>query len=107
MKKINNIFRYSLLSLLALVVSVGCQKEMDNLVPTEKRSVMMEVSVSAGGLTRSLPTEAEKSINTLRIYAFYGEQLVGYLDKKEVLSEEDAYYIDLELPENGTYDVDF
>ena len=107
MKKINNIFRYSLLSLLALVVSVGCQKEMDDLVPTERRSVMMEVSVSAGGLTRSLPTEAEKSINTLRIYAFYGEQLVGYLDKKEVLSEEDAYYIDLELPENGTYDVDF
>ena len=107
MKKINNIFRYSLLALLALVVSVGCQKEMDGLIPIEKRSVMMEVSVSAGALTRSLPTEAEQTVNTLRIYAFYGERLVGYLDKQEVLSDEGAYYIDLELPESGIYNVDF
>ena len=107
MKKIDNIFRYSILALLVLVVSMGCQKEMDDPVPTEKRSVMMEVSVSAGQLTRSLPTENEKTINTLRIYAFYGERLVGYLDKQEVISDNGAYYIDLELPESGTYNVDF
>ncbi len=107
MNKMNSIFRYLLLVLLPLVAGVGCQKEMDDLVSAERRSVMMEVSVSAGGLTRSLPTEAEKTISTLRIYAFYGERLVGYLDKQKVLSNDDAYYIDLELPENGTYNVDF
>lgn len=106
MKKIDTIFRYSLLALL-FAVCVGCQKDVDEVAPVEGRNVMMEVSVSAGELTRSLPTEAEKKINTLRVYAFYGDRLVGYLDRSEVLTEGEPFYIDLHLPESGTHDVEF
>lgn len=108
MKKINNIFRYSLLALLTLIVSVGCQKETESAISTEKRNVMMEVSVSAGELTtRASLTETEKTINTIRIYAFYGNRLAGYLDRQEVESYEGSFYIDMELPESGTHNIDF
>lgn len=107
MKKITTIFGYSLLSLLLLAVCVGCQKDIEEVAPAEGRSVMMEVSVSAGETTRALPTDMEKTINTLRVYAFRGEKLVGYLDRRELLSVGEPLYIDLLLPESGTYDVDF
>lgn len=107
MKQINNIFRYSLLALLTIAVSVGCQKELGEFAPVEKRNVVIEVSVSAGELTRAQSTDMEKVINTLRIYAFYGDKLVGYLDRQQVLTEGEPFYIDLELPASGTHNVEF
>lgn len=107
MKKIDNIFRYSLLVLLALVAMTGCQKESEATAAAEKQSVIMEVNVSAGELTRAQPTTAEMKIATLRIYAFYGQRLVGYLNRTELLTDGEPLYIDLELPESGTHNVDF
>lgn len=107
MKKITTIFSYSLLAFLLLIVCVGCQNDIEEVVPTEGRSVMMEVSVSTVEATRAMPTDAEKKINSLRVYAFRGMTLVGYLYRQEVLSAGEPFYIDLLLPESGTYDVDF
>ena len=62
MKKINNIFRYSLLSLLALVVSVGCQKEMMGMpsIPSKKQR-WAKKGISLGLLSRLFTTAFLKS----------------------------------------------
>lgn len=82
----------------------GCQKDVDELAPAEKRNVMIEVSVSAGKMTRSTPTDTETAINTLRIFAFYNDKLAGYTENQYA---GEPVYIDLELPESGIHNVDF
>lgn len=106
MKRIKNIFRHSLLALFALALCVGCHKEGEDIALAENHNVMLEVSISTENVTRTEPTATEQLINSLRIYAFLGEERIGYLFHDAALGEGESLYIDLTLPETGTYDVD-
>lgn len=104
MQKINNIIISAATFLAAAMMSVSCL-EKEDLAPS-MQNVMIELSVSAEGMTKSAPTSSESVINSLRIYAFYGERLAGYASRGTVI-EGDPFYMDLELPATGTHDVQF
>ena len=75
MQKINNIIISAATFLAAAMMSVSCL-EKEELAPS-MQNVMIELSVSAEGMTKSAPTSSESVINSLRIYAFYGERLAN------------------------------
>ena len=104
MQKINYIILNVAIFLAAVMMSVSCLEKEE--VDADVRSVMIELSVSSEGMTKSIPTASENAINSLRIYAFYGESLAGYLAKGVVVDGE-SFYMDLELPASGTHDVYF
>lgn len=104
MQKFNNIILNAATFLAAAVMSVSCLEKED--VAEDMQSVMIELSVSAGGMTKATPTADESAINSLRIYAFYGERLAGYAQRGTVV-EGDPFYMDLELPAEGIHDVNF
>ena len=104
MHKFNNII-LSAAMFLAAMMSVACL-EKEEASQTDMQTVMIELSVSAKGMTKAAPTESETAINSLRIYAFCGERLAGYASRGTV-SEGEPFYMDLELPAEGIQDVDF
>lgn len=104
MQKFNNIILIAAI-FLAAMMSVACL-EKDEAPQTDMQTVMIELSVSAQGMTKAASTESEKVINSLRIYAFCGERLAGYASRGTV-EEGTPFYMDLELPAEGIQDVDF
>ncbi len=103
----NNIYKYVSLLIFAAVFCVGCQQEAEEWMPsTGRKSVMMELSVSAAELTRATPTDGEKTINSLRVYAFLGDKQTGYI-YREATATGTPFYMDLELPESGLHNIDF
>ena len=104
MHKLTNTILSAITLLAASLMSVSCLEKED--VAIDMQSVMIELSVSAGTMTKATPTASESAVNSLRIYAFYGERLAGYLSRGTVV-EGDPFYMDLELPATGTHDVYF
>ena len=70
------------------------------------QSVMIELSVSASDMTKRASTDMEKAINSLRVYAYYGERLAGYA-LRQATAPGEPFYMDLELPESGKHNVKF
>lgn len=105
MQKFNNIILSVATCLAAAWMSVSCL-EKENAAKENMQNVMMELSVSAEAMTKATPTSSESTINSLRIYAFAGERLAGYVSRGAV-TPGDPFYINLELPETGTHDVHF
>lgn len=108
MRTINNIIKNTALCFLAAMLSVSCLLEKDG-PSAEMQGVMIQVNVTAGGMTKAEtedPTSAEKIINSLRVYAFYGERLAGYA-KRQTTALGEPFYMDLELPATGIHNVDF
>lgn len=105
MQKINNILLSAATLLVAAMMSVSCL-EKESIATDDMQSVMIELSVSADGMTKATPTTSEEVVNSLRIYAFCGERLAGYATRSTVAQGE-PFYMDLELPATGTHDVDF
>lgn len=100
-----NILLNTAIFFFAAMLSVSCMTEKENM-PAERQSVMIELSVSAGDLTRSASTTSEEKINTLRVYAFCGSRLAGTTFRNNTALNE-PFYMDLELPASGTHGVDF
>lgn len=112
MRKTNNIFLNTFLCILAAVSSVSCLMEKDG-PSADRQSVMIQLSVSVGDEMTKLTvlpdeeaTTDEKVINTLRVYAFYGERQAGYVSR-QATALNDPFLMDLELPESGIHNVDF
>lgn len=105
MRKVNNILLNTVLCILAAATSVSCLLEKEG-PSADRQSVMIELSVSAGDLTKATPTDAEKTINTLKVYAFSGDRLAGYASRQATALNE-PFYMDLELPATGTHNVEF
>lgn len=105
MQKFNNIILIAAAFIAAAIMSAGCL-EKDDAVVTDMQSVMIELSVSAHGMTKATPTASESDVNSIRIYAFAGERLAGYAARGTV-TEGDSFYMDLELPAAGTHTVYF
>lgn len=106
MQTMNNIYKSMALWAFMAIICVSCQKEFGEWTPVNTKSVMIELSVSASELTRATPTDAEKTINSLRIYAFSGDKMAGYVSRTST-APGTPFYMDLELPETGTHNVDF
>ena len=105
MRNINNIIRNTALCISVAMLSVSCLVEKEG--PTaHQQNVMIEMSVSAGGQTKAMSAEAEETINSLRVYAFYGDKLAGYA-MRSATALNDPFYMDLELPQEGTHNVEF
>ena len=106
MQKTNNIFIKAAAAILATIFATGCvfEKEDPTLVRGTKK-VMVELNVGADDMaTKATVTEDEKSIKDLRIYAFIGNVMVGYANPQSL---SDKWYMDLNLPETGTHNIDF
>ena len=104
MQKFNNIILSAATILAAVMMSVSCLEKED--VSSGMQNVMIELCVSTEGMTKAAPTVSEEVINSLRIYAFSGERLAGYVARTTV-SQDSPFYMDLELPATGTHEVDF
>lgn len=90
--------------LLAAFVLSGCAKIGHE--QTEKL-VTLQISLEAKGMTKSQPSDAERSIGSVRIYAYRKDtgSRVGHYYRGTASSE--PIYMDLALPERGQYEVDF
>lgn len=103
MKIFHILFRMTVL--LMAFVMVSCM-EKDNHDP-EERLVTLQVSLDVKTPVKAEPTDVEKIINSVRIYAYRadsGTQVGHYF--RGVASTE-PIYIDLSLPQRGQYDIDF
>ena len=108
MHTFNNIIRNTALCILAAMLSVSCLLEKEG-PSVRMQGVMIEMNVSVPGMTKAIyedPTAVEKEINTLRVYAFYGDRPAGYASRAATALGE-PFYMDLELPATGIHDVDF
>ena len=105
MNKLFNIFVKTSLCFIAAVMCISCLMEKDK-TSAPGNSVMIELSVSASDMTKSASTDMEKAINSLRVYAYYGERLAGYASRQATVPGE-PFYMDLELPESGKHNVKF
>lgn len=105
MKKVYNIFINTVICLSVAMISFGCMLEKEG-PSADNQSVMIELNVSSSDLTKATPTDAEKKIETLRIFAFSGERLAGHL-YTEAAAVGESMFMHLELPETGSHPVDF
>ena len=105
MHKFNNIIRNTAACIFAAMLSVSCLLEKDEPL-VQMQSVMVEMNVSSAAMTKAEGTAAENAINTLRIYAFYGNKLAGSAFRSNVAVGE-SFYMDLELPAEGKHNVEF
>lgn len=106
MKRIFNITLRAAAVVLTVALAAGCvfEKENPTLVRGTKK-VMVELNVGADDMaTKATVTDSEKEIKDLRIYAFIGDLMVGYAQPASLSG---TWYMDLNLPETGTYDIDF
>lgn len=105
MNKLFNIFVKTSLCFIAAMMCISCLMEKDQ-TSAPGQSVMIELSVSASDMTKSASTDMEKAINSLRVYAYYGERLAGYASRQATVPGE-PFYMDLKLPESGKHNVKF
>lgn len=105
MQKSMNIFFKAALAVLAIMSAAGCITEKldtsDGL-----QSVMLQVNIEAGEITKADLTPEESAINSVRIYAYRSDGTpAGHYYRAEV--SDDPIIMDLTLPETGIHDVNF
>lgn len=105
MQKAINIILKAVLAVVLTVISAGCITEKFD-TSNGLQSVMLQVNIVAGEMTKADPTVAESAINTVRIYAYRtdGAQ-AGHFYSGQVSTE--PIIMDLSLPETGTHEVEF
>ena len=84
---------------------IGCVEK--GLEDQSETFVTLQVSLEADEMTKTSPTDAEKTISSVRIYAYRkdtGTQ-VGYYYRG--VPSTDPIFMDLALPQRGVYDVEF
>lgn len=94
------------LTVFATILLSSCQKDVEEWTVDTEKTVTVALNVNATKMTRAIPTDMEETINSLRIYAFNGDKQVGHI-LREATVPGTAFYMDLELPQNGTHNVDF
>ena len=106
MQKITNIMTKTALAIITAVLATGCIFEKMDM-PKDLQNVLIQINVSADELqTKAEPLVSESTINTLYVYAFYGNVLVGYHAKGSTTAEE-HFLMDLALPSGTAIPVDF
>ncbi len=105
MQKIYNIILKAVLVVFTAVLAAACTTEKFD-TSTGLQSVMLQVNIEAGEMTKATPTDAESAINSVRIYAFRtdGSQ-AGHFYR--AAASDDPIVMDLTLPMRGVHDVEF
>ena len=96
---------YRLAVLFVALALGGCLEKAQDEVP--EKLVTLQVLLNSDKIVKSAPTETEKIINSVRIYAYRkdtGSQIGHYY---RGTSSGDPILIDLALPQKGKYDVEF
>ena len=118
MQRINNIILKATMAILAVVLAAGCVFEKENPTASrEYRNVLVQLGISTDPMTQTkadaaqignqTPTPDEKLVSSLRVYAYIGGALCGYLEDLDGVSEGEALLMDLRLPTSGNVTVDF
>lgn len=105
MQKTINIILKAALAAIAAVFATGCITDKFD-TSNGLQSVMLQINIETGEMTKATPTAQESVINSVRIYAYRtdGTQ-VGHFYRPSASTE--PIIMDLTLPETGIYDVDF
>ena len=105
MQKIYNIILKAVLVVFTAVLAAACTTEKFD-TSTGLQSVMLQVNIEAGEMTKATPTDAESAINSVRIYAFRtdGSQ-AGHFYR--ATASDDPIVMDLTLPMTGVHEVEF
>lgn len=120
MQKTNNIFIKAAAAILATILATGCVFEKENPSATrDYKNVLVQIGVSTSGDVQTKVADStpagnenavatlETAVKTLRVYAYIGGQLCGYLYTNNVDTENDALLMDMRLPNAATATVDF
>ncbi len=120
MQKTNNIFIKAAAAILATILATGCVFEKENPSATrDYKNVLVQIGVSTSGDVQTKVADStpagnenavatlETAVKTLRVYAYIGGQLCGYLYTNNVDTENDALLMDMRLPNTATATVDF
>lgn len=118
MQKLINITLKAAAAILAVILAASCVFEKENPVSKQqKQNVLVQIGVSTDGMAQTKADVitgddqdgegVEKTISTLRVYAYIGGDLSGYAYVPEY-SSTSKIYMDLKnLPASGNVDVRF
>ena len=105
MQKTINIILKAALAVVLTVLATGCITDKFD-TSKDLRSVMLQVKIATGEMTKAAPTGAESAINSVRIYAYRADGLqAGHFYRPDAST--DPIVMDLTLPETGTHNVKF
>ena len=99
------IFLYSMAMLLAASVLDGCADK--SAYELQEKLVTLQISLQTKEMTKAEKGELEKSITSVRIYAYRkdtGTQVGHYFRSK---ASTEPIYMDLALPQRGQFEVEF
>lgn len=104
MIRVFHIFSHVAVLIMAFVMVSCVEKDSHEL---SEKLVSLQVSLDVEGITKAEPTEAEKTIGSVRIYAYRADtgRQVGHYYRGSAST--DPIFIDLALPERGQYEVEF
>lgn len=105
MMKSLRIFLYSLAVLVAVSVLGACAEK--SAYDLQEKLVTLQISLQTKGITKADKAELEKSIGSVRIYAYRkdtGSQVGHYFRSK---ASTEPIYMDLALPQRGQFEVEF
>ena len=112
MQKFNKIIKKAAAASLAVVLAAGCVFEKEGPTATrDYENVLVQIGVNTADM-QTKATEApvatlETQVKTLRVYAYIGGVLSGYLYATDVNTQDKALLMDLKLPVSGNVTVDF
>lgn len=120
MQKTNNILIKAAAAILATIFATGCVFEKENPSATRDfQNVLVQIGVNTSGAMQTKAADSfeagnenavatlETAVKTLRVYAYIGGQLCGYLYTNNVDTENRALLMDMRLPNAATATVDF
>ena len=105
MQKTFNIIIKAALAIVLTAVAGGCVTDkLDS--PKNLRSVMLQVDIETGEMTKATPSDAESGINSVRIYAFRADGVqAGHFYRANASAN--PIVMDMVLPETGRHNVKF
>lgn len=105
MQKTFNIIIKAVLAMILTVIAAGCMTDkLDS--PKNLRSVMLQVDIEAGEMTKAAPSDVESGINSVRIYAFRADGAqAGHYYRAGASTK--PIVMDMVLPEKGRHNVKF
>mgnify|MGYP003288107352 CR=1 FL=1 len=105
MQKTINIILKAVIAAFLAVLATGCITDKFD-TSNGLQSVMLQVNISAGEMTKAEPSPAESAINSVRIYAYRTDGTQAGHFYRAAVSDE-PIIMDLTLPETGTHYVKF
>lgn len=87
----------------------GCVKEDETFLSGERHDVAVQLNIGTRTVSEAdgTPTDDEKTIHTLRVYAFVGGKPAGHYFTSDVEGDPHTFFMDITLYSAGEQTVDF